>query len=85
MKKEKKLDHKRWVPKDRNEDEITTSLSDLASSASLRFLKSLRIREIFLEVPPEQWEQDKDYQEGRRKIEKLKVVNDYQLLSVYFL
>jgi len=50
MKKEKKLDRKRWVLKERNGDEITTSLSDLASSATLRFLKSLCIRETFLEV-----------------------------------
>src|SRR6218665_920771 len=50
MKKEKKLDRKRWVLKERNGDEITTSLSDLASSATLRFLKSLRIRETFLKV-----------------------------------
>jgi len=29
-----------------------------------------------LDLPPEQWEQDESFQEGRRKIENLKVVND---------
>ena len=29
-----------------------------------------------MELPPEQWEDDEDFQEGRRKMEKLKVVND---------
>jgi len=42
----------------------------------LRFLKSLCIEETFLELPPEQWEDDADFQEGRGKLDKLKVVND---------
>ena len=44
-----------------------TSPSDLASAASLRFLKSLRIKETFLELLPEQWEDDESFQEGRKK------------------
>ena len=74
MKKEKKMDRIKWVPK--KGDEIITSLSDLASYASLRFLKSLCIKETFLELPPEQWNDDAGFQEGRRKLEKLKIVND---------
>ena len=53
----------------------TMSLSNLASSASLRFLKSLWIKSAFLDLSTEQWEQNEGFQEGR-KIEKLKVVND---------
>ena len=67
-------DRKRWIPK---EGEIqSTSLIDLASSLSLRFLKSLRIKDTFVELPPEQWEDDTGFQEGRMKLEMLKVVND---------
>jgi len=75
MKKEKKLDCKMWVPKEKWKEK-TTSLSNLASSASLRFLKSLRIKSSFLDLSAEQWKQDEGSQEGRRKIEELKVVND---------
>jgi hypothetical protein len=68
------IDRKRWIPE---EGEITsTSLIDLASPASLRFLKTLRIKETFLELPPEQWEDDESFKDGRIKLEKLKVVND---------
>jgi hypothetical protein len=68
------VDRKRWVPK---EGEIASmSLTDLASPASLRFLKSLRIKEAFLELPPEQWEDNDGFRQGRMKLERLKVVND---------
>ena len=68
------INRTRWVPK---EEKMTSrSLIDLASPASLRFLKSLRIKETFLDLPPEQWEDDKCFQDGRMKLEKLKVVND---------
>lgn len=40
------------------------------------FLKSFHINEAFMELPPEQWEDDEGFQEGRRKMKKLKVVND---------
>jgi len=50
MRMSKKRDHKRWVPKEG--EEIIVRLSNLASSESLRFLKSLRIEETFLELPP---------------------------------
>ena len=73
-KKEKKLDRKKWVPKEG--EETSMSLSELASSSSLRFLKSLRIKETFLDLSPEQWEEDEGFQEGRRKLEILKFVND---------
>ena len=29
-----------------------------------------------MDLPPEQWEHDKGYVDGRRKMERLKVVND---------
>jgi len=73
MKTEQKLDCK-MGPKGKMERKIT-SLSNLASSASLRFLKSLRIKGTFLDLSTEQWEQNEGFQEGR-KIEKLKGVND---------
>jgi hypothetical protein len=67
------VDRNRWVPK---EGEIASmSLTDLASPASLRFLKSLRIKEAFLELPPEQWEDNDGFREDRMKLERLKVVN----------
>ena len=68
------MDRMKWVPK-KGED-MTMNLSDLASSASLRFLKSFRINETFLELPPDQWDVDESFQEGRRKLKKLKIVND---------
>jgi len=42
----------------------------------LRSLKSLHIEKTFLELPPEQSEDDACFQEGRVKLEKLQVVNN---------
>ena len=74
MKKQKELDRKKWVLKEG--EETSMSLRDLASSSSLTFLKSLRISETFLDLSPDRWEEDEGFQEGRRKLEMLKVVND---------
>jgi len=52
MRMNKKKDQNGWVPKEGKE--ISVRLSNLASSESLRFLKSLPIEETILELPPEQ-------------------------------
>jgi len=74
MRMNKKKDHKRWVPKEGKE--ISVRLSNPASFESLRLLKYLCIEETFLELPPEKWEHDAGFQEGRVKLKKLKVVNN---------
>ena len=52
------------------------SLRDLASPVSLRFLKSLHIKEAFLELPPEQWEDNNGFREERMTLKRLKVINN---------
>jgi len=74
MRMNKNRDHKRWVPKEGKE--ISMRLSNLAFFKPLRSLKSLRIKETFLELPPEQSEDDACFQKGSVKLEKLQVVNN---------
>ena len=49
---------------------------DVASIASIRFLKCFRINDTFLDKPTDEWKDNKNFQKGRVIMEKLQVVND---------
>jgi len=52
------------------------SVGDFSTRSSANLLTHLNIGDEFLLVLPEDWNDSQDYQEGKRRVENLRVVND---------
>jgi hypothetical protein len=52
------------------------NLGMFATKRSLKLLTILEIKDSFLNLPPEEWPQNEEYQQGRDRIKQLRVVND---------
>ena len=52
------------------------SVGDFSTRSSANLLTHLNIGDEFLFVSPEDWNDSQDYQEGKRRVENIRVVND---------
>jgi hypothetical protein len=53
-----------------------SNLGDFATTRTARLLPRLKIRDSFLTLPPDQWNENEDYQHGRERVRNLRVIND---------
>lgn len=52
------------------------SLEDFATKRTAKLISSLQIGDSFLNLPPDKWDENEDYRQGRERVKKLRVVND---------